>query len=88
MRLIPFGVRFGEEQKDHDLAAKLHAELAGILAWAVRGCQAWQASGLGMPPEIAQATADYRGEMDVVSWFIRARYEWEFPCEPWKACSC
>jgi P4 family phage/plasmid primase-like protien len=70
MRLVPFTVTIPPAERDTTLPDKLAAELPGILAWAVRGCQAWQQEGLGDPDEIHQATAGYRAEMDVLGGFI------------------
>jgi putative DNA primase/helicase len=49
---------------------KLLTELPGILAWAVRGCLAWQEEHLPMPEPVKSATEGYRNEMDVVGAFI------------------
>jgi putative DNA primase/helicase len=74
--LIPFDVTFtddpaaGAPQKDPELLASLKQELPGILAWAVRGCQAWQAERLNPPPLVRQATAAYRAEMDTLGDFL------------------
>jgi putative DNA primase/helicase len=70
MKLIPFIVTIADEDQDKDLLRKLLAERVGILAWAVRGCLQWQQSGLGEPPAITEATAEYRNEMDVVRAFL------------------
>jgi putative DNA primase/helicase len=70
IRRIPFAVSIPEAEQDRTLPDKLRAELPGILAWAVRGCQAWQRDGLGLPPEVQRATADYRLEMDVLANFL------------------
>ena len=70
IRLIPFTVTIPKDERDTTLPDKLHAELSGILAWAVRGCLAWQREGLGEPDEVQQATAGYRAEMDVVGQFL------------------
>jgi putative DNA primase/helicase len=70
IRLIPFTVTIPETEQDKDLPVKLRAELPGILAWAVRGCLAWQQDSLGAPDAVIQATADYRADMDVVGRFI------------------
>jgi putative DNA primase/helicase len=69
LRLIPFEVSF-EGREDRDLPAKLEAELPGILAWAVEGCLEWQRSGLGSTPKVANATASYRAEEDVLGAFL------------------
>ncbi len=70
IRLIPFAVRIPEEQVDRRLGEKLRAELPGVLAWAVEGCLEWQAKGLAAPKTVAEATAGYRSEMDIVAAWI------------------
>jgi putative DNA primase/helicase len=70
IRLIPFEVTFPPERQDRKLTNKLRAELPGILAWAVRGCLAWQAEGLGVPGAVASATEQYRLEMDDLGPFL------------------
>jgi P4 family phage/plasmid primase-like protien len=73
IRLVPFSVTIPDAEQDRDLPKKLRAELPGILAWAVRGCLAWQKGGLGPPPEVTAATESYRRDMDVVGAFIAER---------------
>lgn len=81
IRLVPFNVRFqdpGENippelQKDKNLIVKLQAELPGILAWAVRGCAAWQQHGLGSCDSVAEATEEYREEQDTFGAFLAER---------------
>lgn len=73
IRLIPFEVQIPEDQIDRVLPEKLRAEAAGILAWAVRGCAAWQESGLGCPSEVLDATATYRNEQDPLADFLATR---------------
>jgi P4 family phage/plasmid primase-like protien len=70
MRLIPFEVTIPAEKQDKRLPEKLRAEAEGILAWAVRGCVAWQRHGLGTPDAVTTATEAYRMEMDVVGRFV------------------
>ncbi len=70
IRLIPFDVTIPEEDVDPDLGQKLLEELPGILNWALKGCLVWQQHGLGLPAEVAQATAGYREEMDLLSDFF------------------
>ncbi len=70
IRLVPFTVTIPEAERDPKLTAKLAAELPGILAWAVRGCLAWRAEGLGVPDEVKAATDSYRDEMDVLAPFL------------------
>jgi putative DNA primase/helicase len=70
IRLVPFTVTIPPEERDKQLLEKLQGELVGILAWAVQGCLDWQRHGLGEPPEVSDATADYRREMDVLADFL------------------
>jgi P4 family phage/plasmid primase-like protien len=70
IKLVPFEVTIPPAERDPKLVEKLRAELPGILAWAVRGCLAWQRDGLGVPKQIADATEAYRKEEDRVGAFI------------------
>src|SRR5205807_894309 len=45
IKLVPFIVTITDAEKDKGLLSKLKAEAPGILAWAVRGCLAWQRDG-------------------------------------------
>ena len=60
----------GPAHKDPDMEAKLTAELPGILAWAITGCIAWQRDGLKSPAAVADATANYQAEMDVLAAWL------------------
>ena len=69
--LIPYTVVIDDEKQDHLLWDKLHAELSGILAWAVRGSVRWQAEGLKpFPDSVIFATETYREESDMVMEFL------------------
>lgn len=70
LRLVPFTVCIPEAEQDKALPEKLHAELPGILAWAVQGCLAWQRHGLGEPAEVRTATAAYRNAQDTLGAFL------------------
>lgn len=70
IKLVPFTVTIPEHERDPGLKQKLMAELPGILAWAVRGCLAWQQDGLGVPDEVREATEDYRESMDPLGGFL------------------
>lgn len=84
LMLVPFAVRFWNPAKnetgpdhlrrDDGLKKRLLAEAPGILAWLVRGCLEWQRDGLGEPPDVASATAEYLHDEDQVGQFIDARY--------------
>jgi putative DNA primase/helicase len=78
--LVPFKVRFWDKQKgehgpeelraDKDLGSKLRAEFPGILAWCVRGCLEWQASGLEAPNTVREASSMYRNRHDLIGAFL------------------
>lgn len=70
IRLIPFTQKFEGASKDDNMRDKLLAELPGILAWAVRGCLAWQTDGLPMPETVQKATEEYKTESDVIGGFL------------------
>lgn len=70
VKLVPFGVRIAEEDRDLDLIDRLKAEAPGILAWAVQGCLDWQRGGLAAPAAVRAATHGYRAEMDRLGEFI------------------
>jgi putative DNA primase/helicase len=70
LHLIPFGRRFGPDERDEGLTAVLRHEAPGVLRWAVEGCLAWQREGLNPPEAVTDATATYRAEMDVVGAFL------------------
>jgi putative DNA primase/helicase len=73
IRLIPFEANIPDSEADRELPAKLKAEAEGILAWCVRGALDWQDYGLAEPPEIRDATNEYRNDMDVIGNFIAER---------------
>jgi len=70
LRLIPWKVRFEGEDRDLALKEKLRAEAEGIFAWIVRGHSMWKATGLAEPRQVVLATAEYRGEEDIIGAFL------------------
>jgi P4 family phage/plasmid primase-like protien len=70
VRLVPFDLRLSEDEVDPKLEAKLMDEVAGILAWAVRGCIAWQKEGLDPSPRVKSASTCYRSECDLIGEFL------------------
>ena len=79
IRLIPFEVTITPQQRDEALPAKLTAELPGILAWAVQGCQDWLADGLRPTERVLAATDEYRAESDVLGAFWPMSVRWGRP---------
>jgi putative DNA primase/helicase len=71
IKLIPFTTRIPEEKQDKELEGKLKAEASGILNWLLEGTARWKVERLKAPPDILNATAEYRGEMDVIGNFIK-----------------
>ena len=59
LHLVPFRVTIPLGERDPTLSDKLKSEWAGILAWAIEGCQQWQKLGLKPPQAVQQATAQY-----------------------------
>ena len=70
LRLIPFTVTIPPAQRDTRLPEKLRAELPGILAWAWRGWQRYQATGFNDPAAVRAATSEYREASDAVGAFL------------------
>jgi len=73
IKLIPFTTTIPEEKMDRYLEQKLLEEKPGILNWLIEGALRWQKERLRTPAIIANATDEYRGEMDVIGNFIRER---------------
>ncbi len=77
---IPFTHQIPERERDPKVKATLTDPAAAgpaILAWAVRGCLAWQRDGLGVPPLVEQATATLREEMNPLRDFFAERCVFE-----------
>jgi len=70
LRLVPFTVYIPDEKKDEKLPAKLQAESAGILAWALRGLEEYREHGLMEPEGVIEATAEYREAEDWLTRFL------------------
>lgn len=72
--LIPWDVQIPKAERDKSLGEKLKTEGAGILAWMVRHCLAWQKGGGLMVPEcVRAATAKYRESEDLFGMFLSER---------------
>jgi len=70
IRMVPFTQTISEADKDPYLYDKLMAELSGILAWAVRGCQDWRLNGMQTPESVLAFTREYREESDQIGMFL------------------
>jgi putative DNA primase/helicase len=68
IRVVPWTETFANGS-DEDLDATLCDEAPGILAWAVRGCLAWQERGLDEPEAVVRATFAYRSAEDHLARF-------------------
>ncbi len=73
IRLVQFTATIPEAERDKDMSDKLHGELPGILNWAIAACLDWQRQGLPVPEPVRDATATYRGEMDVLGAWLADR---------------
>lgn len=69
--LVPFDVQIPADKVDKDLKFKLIREAPAILEWMTEGCRLWQREGLGLPKKIAEASQEYRSDMDVLEHFIQ-----------------
>lgn len=78
IRLIPFEVNIPKEKVDKNLKYKLRKELPQILKWAVDGCIKWQKEGLELPKCVAEATNEYKVEMDILASFIESCIEIDY----------
>lgn len=70
VKLIPFMQRFDGAAKDMHLEDTLRAEMAGILAWLVRGAVDWHTHGLSDPASVRAAVEEYREESDTLAGFF------------------
>ncbi len=80
--LVPWDVMFydaedpkrpaGAPVKDLTLPERLREERAGILNWMLDGWRAYREMGLAIPPEVRDATREYREESDRLSGFLEA----------------
>lgn len=68
--LIPFNVKFANDQQDPHLLEKLRAEHPGILHWFVQGSLSWQLYGLNPPDKVRAATAEYQQDSDLLGQFL------------------
>ena len=70
IHLIPFDTMIPVEQRDRKLIDKLQDEAPGILNWIIKGYCAWRVNGLKVPPQVSEATREYRESEDPVGAFL------------------
>lgn len=76
LKLVPFTSKFTDDQRILDYDEILRGELAGILNWALVGLADWvKIGGLGDTDAVRVATAEYRGEEDVIGQWIAEALE-------------
>jgi len=68
--ILPFRRTFSEGEQDPNLEAKLLTEREGILAWMVRGAQAYLEKGVTISPAMKSEVAQYRTESDILGDFL------------------
>jgi putative DNA primase/helicase len=72
LRFVPFKRQYQGANANTMLREELLGEGPGILAWLVRGAQAYQETGLAPPPGLIAATTEYFLEQDLVGQFLGA----------------
>ena len=70
MIMIPFNVTIPPEKRDTKLGEKLKAEAGQILGWAIKGAVRYFAEGLIIPTKVAETSADYIKNEDIIGEFI------------------
>ncbi len=68
--LVPFDVQIPEPERDEKLVDKLWEERAGILNWLIEGLIAYLEGGLQEPPQVLDATQEYRADSDPIGTFL------------------
>lgn len=70
VKIIPFNLSLKPHERDKKLEEKLSLEVPGILNWVLEGCLKWQQSGLKEPKVVAEATGNYKEDMDILAPFL------------------
>ncbi|OUB67917.1 DNA primase [Bacillus thuringiensis serovar zhaodongensis] len=70
VKLIPFNLNLPSHKRDKRLPEKLSLEMPGILNWAIEGCMKWQQGRLKEPKVVAEATGQYKEDMDILAPFL------------------
>lgn len=72
VQLVPWAQFIPPERRDKKLAEKLKAEGSGILNRLLHGLSLYLDKGLCIPPEVSQATDQYRSDSDPLGRFLDA----------------
>ena len=73
LHLVPFTITVPPERRDKQLQTKLLTERHAIFEWGVRGCLAWQRSGLTPPQPVQDATDEYFESEDALGRWLEER---------------
>ena len=68
--MVPFTRTPKPEEIDRLLEEKVKAEAPAILRWMIEGCLDWQSNGLVRPTSVADATAEYFAEQDLMAHWL------------------
>jgi putative DNA primase/helicase len=68
--ILPFRRTFTDDEQDPKLETKLRTEREGILAWMVRGAQAYLKNGVKISQSMTSEVAQYRTESDILGDFL------------------
>lgn len=74
LNIISFKNQMPDDRKDlHFRENHIRPELAGVLAWAIRGCIMWQREGLKPSKAVVEGAKSYRSEMDFIGQWLDER---------------
>jgi putative DNA primase/helicase len=77
VKFVPWPVTIADHERRpmDEVMSEIEPERSGILNWLIAGALDYLNNGLRTPPEVADATAEYRDEMDPVGTFVGACVE-------------
>ncbi|WP_022722962.1 phage/plasmid primase, P4 family [Rhodopseudomonas sp. B29] len=72
IKFVPWPVTIADHERRpmDEVMGEIWPERSGVLNWLIAGALDYLNSGLRTPPEVMEATAEYRDEMDPVGTFI------------------
>lgn len=70
IHLVNFPTSFKDGEKVENIRELLDAEMPSILAWAIRGGDAWRAKGMSRPASVDAAIADYLNAEDTLGAWL------------------